>query len=831
VGRRSRPVIGPVIGPVIAPVIAIVIGVLGLAASLCPTSDAPVTARTALWVAPSVAPGSLAGSGAPSVLAQPGGVVWAYDGSQILRSTDAGTTWKAMLPTWPLTQTSLQVTGAFFLNSEDAWAETEHQWPAQPGATTIWRTADGGVTWDQGFSLPGAPSYGTPGFDEFAFADSEHGFGFGVDAANAPGAEAERQGSMWVTFNGGRDWGRLAAIGLPWQGSIYSAIPGQGCTETDPFNLTVVSAGVVLLADEGCPLREPGLWRSADGGRQWRPILLPGPPGGWAGAEAWGYPSAGEGGAEVLALRFFADGHGIAAVTTRPGELLVYRSADAGGSWSLASELETGSLARPAGFWASSPVAWELPAPAALYVTTDAGRHWRLGRSGLTLPAMTEVSFASPTSGIGFPGLDSTGVASSGDAGLRTTDGGLSWAAVRFAVPSFLGDVTADTPFGAVAFVNSEDGWVGGADGVEATTDGGKVWSAQLSTPEPVEALSFADSKHGWALTPDQLLATSDGGLEWSAQPATALGAFSYVQLLSPGFGVGVICGQPGGTRALVTYNQGRTWRSLPIPGANEIDCGSAAPSPGTIAGLCFGTPRVGWVVLRGPRGGSALVEKTGDGGGLWSAVATVNAWPGALACQGTLDVWLGFTYGEHGTLGSLVATTDGGNTWRASMHPPPHSPVPAPVVTPVDRTVVGTLGTSQSPAGILAQPVAGLAAPAPDDAVDLWEDYGPSCASGFGLAVTTDAGTSWAEAPGRAPAAPPCGSFALPFLNAVPNLALALSFPDAAHGFVLGPVAGTPVVPKGVTENITMALVGTADGGTDWHLVARFPWRSPGPA
>ena len=52
----------------------------------------------------------------------------------------------------------------------------------------------------------------------------------------------------------------------------------------------------------------------------------------------------------------------------------------------------------------------------------------------------------------------------------------------------------------------------GGADGVEATTDGGSVWAPQLATPEPVEELSFADAEHGWSLTTDELLSTSDGG-------------------------------------------------------------------------------------------------------------------------------------------------------------------------------------------------------------------------------------------------------------------------------------------------------------------------------
>jgi hypothetical protein len=807
-----------------------------MAVVLMVPAPSPPPATAAPDPALSAAPASPAGSGAPAVLALPGGVVWDYDGAQILRSTDAGATWHAVLPSWPLTQTSRQVTGAFFLNAEDAWAETAHQWPAQPGVTTTWQTTDGGSTWQQGLSLPGTRSYGTPGFDEFAFADARHGLGFGVNAPPTTGLEQQRRDYLWTTANGGHEWGQMAASGLPWQASSFSATSGQGCSQPDPFNLTAVSERVAVLIDAGCPAAQPGLWRSVDGGREWGAVHLPAPPGGWAAAEAWpypgqGYPGTGKDGAEVLAVRFFGADRGVVAVTTRPGELLVYGSADRGRTWSLASILETGSLDRPAGFWASSPLTWELPAPAGLYVSTDGGRHWGLQRSVLSLPEMTEVSFASPASGAGFASLDNSGQASTGDSGLRTADGGQSWGAVDFSAPSFLGNFATEVPFSTLDFVTLEDGWVGGADGVEATTDGGRTWTAQLATAEPVEQLSFADPEHGWALTPDELFETSDGGMEWSAQPETPLGAFSDVQLVSPGFGVGVVCGPAGGARALATDDEGRTWSVLPLPGPGELDCGTEAPSSGTGPGLCFGADGVGWAVLRGPGGAPSLVEKTDDGGLEWSAVALVNMGPVALACQGTSDAWLGLDWMENmATVGSLATTNDGGLTWRTSVAPAPHTPFLVPTIKPSDGTAVGLLGTAQSPAGILAQPVAGLSAPAPGAAVDLWEDYGAGCANGFGLALTSDGGGRWAGVPARSPGSPPCGTLAVPFLGAVPDLAPAVSFISARDGFVLAPAVGTPAVPKGATEQVTAALVATADFGATWRLVTRFPWRPPSP-
>ena len=52
----------------------------------------------------------------------------------------------------------------------------------------------------------------------------------------------------------------------------------------------------------------------------------------------------------------------------------------------------------------------------------------------------------------------------------------------------------------------------------------------------------------------------------------------------------------------------------------------------------------------------------------------------------------------------------------------------------------------------------------------------------------------------------------------------------DAPDSFVLGPVAGTPGVPKGVTERATTALVATADANATRSLVAWFPRRPPAP-
>ncbi len=804
--------------------------------SPAPLSPGPLSPGRALR------PPAASADGLPNALALPGGTIWYYDGARVLRSTDAGSKWGTVFPTWPASPTALQVEGAFFLDEQDAWAVTDRQWPAQPGATTVWRTTDGGAHWKKGVSLPGPLSYGVPGFDELAFANPTDGFGFGITSTSgqtpAPRSSRGAQPSpaslpavvyhqlVWSTSDAGLHWQQVPAVGLPWQGAAVALSNVFSCTPS--FSLEVLSARVLLLSDGTCPTERPGLWRSSDAGRHWAPVRLPVPPGGWQAAEAWPYPATGRHakGAEVEDITGFSSGSAVMAVTTRPGQLLVYRSVDAGALWSLASTLKTGSLARPAGFTASSPSAWELPSPAGLYETADAGHSWRLQRSfrpqGLSLPELARSSFADRALGIGWGNVGP--YSSEGAGAWLTSDGGKSWSLRAFG-PT--GTVSPQAPYSTVEFANAQDGWLGGNAGVAATTNGGEDWAPQLSTFAPVGELSFAGPYDGWALTDDQLFATSDGGRQWGALPALALGPWSSVERVSADFGVGVICGEDA-SRALATYNGGLTWRALPLPGANDLACAYEGPFAGTAnagtSGLCFGTPLSGWAVLR-TSNGNGLIEHTRDGGHEWAPVAKFSPVPGQLACSGAGQAWVALTWQlEHGSASTLAVTDDGGQTWSMGPYAAPPGFF-SPKMEATDGKPVVRLGTSGLPPAVRWQPVLSLANPEPGVATYLWEEYG-ACMLGFGFVSTADGGTSWWSTPPRAlTSGYVCQAAGLPGLEAaLPSPVLALSFPDAQHGFVLGEAAGAPAPVKANSgESLPVALIGTNDGGRTWALLSRF--------
>ena len=167
------------------------------------------------------------------------------------------------------TQISLHVTGAFFLNANDAWAETQHEWPAQPGchddvADDRWRgylapgdsrsrahhsTARRALT-SSPLRMPSmASASGWPGSSTSAFEQERQGFFVG---------HVRRRPALGARWPG---------TGLPWEGSRLLGHVSQGLRRGRPIQRDG------RVGKRGAPSRklvarwgQPGLWRSADGG-------------------------------------------------------------------------------------------------------------------------------------------------------------------------------------------------------------------------------------------------------------------------------------------------------------------------------------------------------------------------------------------------------------------------------------------------------------------------------------------------------------------------------------------------------------------------------------
>jgi photosystem II stability/assembly factor-like uncharacterized protein len=194
---------------------------------------------------------------------------------------------------------------------------------------------------------------------------------------------------------------------------------------------------------------------------------------------------------------------------------------------------------------------------------------------------------------------------------LRTTDGGRRWERAKSPTDKHLFGIT---------MLDGSSGWAVGDWGVILnTTDGGATWTDRsLDQDVVLSAICFADERHGWIVGEfGTVLATVDGGQSWAPQSA--------------------------GTEK-------------------------------TLFGVAFSSVERGWAV-----GMDGLVLRTRDSGATWE-VQRGQAAAGSLeelgfmdllTNPGLYDIAIGRTAGWIvGDTGTVLATTDGGETWEPRKLP-----------------------------------------------------------------------------------------------------------------------------------------------------------------
>ncbi|HKA06534.1 MAG TPA: hypothetical protein VKD71_04700 [Gemmataceae bacterium] len=180
-----------------------------------------------------------------------------------------------------------------------------------------------------------------------------------------------------------------------------------------------------------------------------------------------------------------------------------------------------------------------------------------------------------------------------------------------FAVPTFI--VAQDLPhFGdaalrSIQFVDENEGWAAGDDGVVwHTIDGGKSWERQpTGARASLRCVHFLTPYSGWAVGRVELpgggssgvvLATSDGGLKWKLVNSSSVPGLNVVKFF--GERVGIAAGDGSETYPsglFTTMDGGRTWKPMP------------------------GTRNPSWLC------GDFTDTQTGVLGGAWSRLAAVR--------------------------------------------------------------------------------------------------------------------------------------------------------------------------------------------------------------
>jgi photosystem II stability/assembly factor-like uncharacterized protein len=292
-------------------------------------------------------------------------VAWASGAKGTVLRTVDGVKWTAM-----------QVPDADKLDFRDIHAvdaNTAIVMSAGPGAASrIYRTTDGGASWQLQLTNPDADGF----WDAIAFWDAQHGILFGDPVKGAF--------QVLLTADGGATWQPVSdPKGL-------ASLPSEGAFAASGTCLTVAGSADAWFSTGGA--ENARVFHSSDGGRSWSASAVPIP----AGAPARGIFSVG-----------FRDGRvGLAAggdyKDTSMATVNGARTEDGGASWSAAPILPTGymSVVVPVRGAADAFVAAGL---AGSGYSNDAGKSWTI----LDRAPVNTVGFASPAVGwaVGPKGL------------------------------------------------------------------------------------------------------------------------------------------------------------------------------------------------------------------------------------------------------------------------------------------------------------------------------------------------------------------------------------------------------------------------------------------
>jgi photosystem II stability/assembly factor-like uncharacterized protein len=576
-----------------------------------------------------------------------------------------------------------------------SWTESDPTSSSVYFTLTVWRTSDGGQSW-QSAAVPGTYK----GYGLVQFVDESHGW---VTVLRTDRAAADAQ-----TGDGS---GAVPSVGP----EPTSALPPDAVPSVGPEPTSALPPDTTTVLE------------SSDGGATWSPASTMASmalPHFVSQTEAWGY----------------------AETDSTAGIDRIIHSIDGGRTWSTAAlpvpagdgytmgwpnppEISPGSatvrLLRQTSVAAES--GGSAPAIVVLsFVSTDDGRTWTLDS---TRPADTSVYGLNSISTLLDLPTGQPIVVSGQDMMERTVltgfkatfDGGATWDAYdTTGLPSVVTLAEWTSTDDAWVMTGSDNGSFGLGGQLYATHDMGKTWKALLGaptwpaspqptitsgitpeivyiTPEPsgapaestppeesgptLSAMGRVDAKVGWVVETDSLglpyvRLTSDGGATWSEprkappyggsglQFVDATHGWALTGLVSPAAG--------GGTYSLTmwrTADGGLTWQS------STFDAGAG---PSTPMGVTYTSSFHFRDQLHGevfqvhgdgatPSATDLVCQQlsTSDGGQTWSEPRTMPClWPPSF-----VDGQLGHAGDVSG--GSVMyVTTDGGQTWTAGDLP-----------------------------------------------------------------------------------------------------------------------------------------------------------------
>lgn len=248
---------------------------------------------------------------------------------------------------------------------------------------------------------------------------------------------------------------------------------------------------------------------------------------------------------------------------------------------------------------------------------------------------------------------------------LRSDDSGISW--------TYKGSTGPRHYLKQVSFMDANTGWALSNHVIMRTIDGGMHWSEQSPLPptacdeEPfLLSMSFVDTDYGWAacwcnrggFRGNKLLHTTNGGQTWSEQYSSTEpnSSFDTVFFIDRSKGWLTSTNHDGETFIMHTIDGGETW-------AEQYRGSYMGNYPNDMTDLDFVDAYNGWLILRVFRN---RILQTNDGGNTWHEEQIQEL--SKIAAASFITPNEGWAFGrdsETGYDGTLVHTTDGGQTWE----------------------------------------------------------------------------------------------------------------------------------------------------------------------
>jgi photosystem II stability/assembly factor-like uncharacterized protein len=244
---------------------------------------------------------------------------WAVVDHRLWVTGDSGSTWRDATPPGGFAAADANfLLGVHFVDAQHGWVAINETFTSGSdpsyGRVDIWRTSDGGQAWTKA-QLPKAVRNQ---FGEIMpqvqldFLDAGHGFAF----LSGNSAKGRNDSDLFWTADGGRTWSADRPTGTG----------NAGIEGTVGF--ATAADGVIVNALHG-----NGIVVTHDGGRTWADATLD-LPSGSAGAQLFfGQPVYFDGRSGLVSIDFQVDTSSVARV---------YRTSDAGSSWTIAATLPTG---------------------------------------------------------------------------------------------------------------------------------------------------------------------------------------------------------------------------------------------------------------------------------------------------------------------------------------------------------------------------------------------------------------------------------------------------------------------------------------------------------